>query len=223
MIVCIADLLSPADLGGVVSLLEKAAWDDGAKTAGWHAKTVKANQQLKAGPAADEIRSVVQASLARNDIFQAAALPRRVGSTLISRYESGMTYGDHVDDAVMGVGEARLRADIAVTVFLSAPETYEGGALIVNSTGGEADYKLAAGSAIVYPATTLHRVSPVTSGVRLAAVFWVQSLVRDADKREMLFDLDRAKRSIFAREGKSETFDLVAKSHANLLRQWVDV
>jgi PKHD-type hydroxylase len=223
MIVCIADLLAPAEVAWVTSLLEKASWEDGARTAGWHAKTVKANQQLKAGPVAEQIRGQVQAAIARNDIFQAAALPRRVGPALVSRYEPGMTYGDHVDDSVMGAGEERLRADIAVTVFLSEPKTYEGGALIVASTGGEADYKLSSGSAIVYPATTLHRVSPVTSGVRLAAVFWVQSLVRDADNREMLFDLDRAKRQMFAREGKSETFDLIAKSHANLLRQWAEV
>ncbi len=222
MIVCIGDLLDEPTLEKMRQSLGSATWDDGARTAGWHAKTVKANRQLAAGRTLNEIRESVLAALQKNDLFQAAGLPRRIGPPLVSRYEPGMTYGDHVDDALMGQGEGRLRADLAMTVFLSAPDTYEGGSLVISGTGGEQDFRLPAGSAVLYPATTLHRVAPVTSGVRLAAVLWVQSAVRDAGQREILFDLDRAKRQVFARDGKSGPFDLIAKSHANLLRRWAD-
>jgi PKHD-type hydroxylase len=135
-----------------------------------------------------------------------------------------MEYGPHVDAPVMGgVGNA-LRSDIAMTVFLDDPRSYEGGELVAHSSGGLAcEFKLEAGHAVTYPANTLHQVKPVLKGARNAAVLWVQSLVRDPAKRELLWDLENAKRNIFEREGKSAAFDAVSRSRANLLRMWAEV
>ena len=155
-----------------------------------------------------------------NPVFSGAVLPRRFAPPLFARYEPGMQFGTHMDNPLMGPDH--LRADISVTIFLTEPEDYDGGELVMETTGGEAGYKLAAGSAVVYPTTVLHRVEPVTRGLREVACTWAQSLVRRADEREILFDLDRVARAIFERDGKSEEFELINKSSANLKRLWVD-
>lgn len=225
MLVCIAGLLDAAALGEVRALLGAARFVDGARTAGWHAREAKSNRQAEAqDPAARRAGALVSAALLGNPVFRAAALPRRLRPVLFARYGEGEFYGAHVDDAVMGAAEAGgpLRTDVAVTVFLAAPDDYGGGELVVEDAGGEQAVKLAAGEAVAYPATTLHRVAPVTSGERLVAVTWAQSLVRDSAAREILFDLDAARRQVFAREGKGAAFDLIAKSHANLLRRWAE-
>lgn len=225
MIICISSLLDDAGLGKVRSLLDTARFADGSATAGWHAREVKANRQATSSdPATREASAVITEALMRNELFQAALLPRRLRPPLFARYAGGETYGTHVDDALMGMGEAQgpLRTDVSVTVFLAPPETYVGGELVIEDTAGEQRFKLGAGDAVTYPATTLHRVEPVTSGERIVAVTWVQSLVRDAARREILFDLATAERSIFRQEGKSATFDLIAKSRANLLRRWAE-
>ena len=129
-----------------------------------------------------------------------------------------MEYGSHVDDALMN----GIRTDVSFTLFLSDPDSYDGGALVIESSGGEDDIKLPAGSLVAYPSTTLHRVQPVTKGARLAAVGWARSFIRDPARRELLFDLDTARQSLFAREGKTAEFDLLSKSTANLLRMWAE-
>lgn len=221
MILCIADILTAAEAADLVAALDAVPFGDGRETAGWNARTVKRNlQALKTGPAADTA-AMVEAALRRNALFMSATLPRRIAPVLFSRYEPGMTYGTHLDDALVGE-EPKLRTDISLTLFLSPPDACDGGELVVESTAGEESWKLAAGSAVVYAASTLHRVEPVTRGARLAAVTWVESLVRDAAKREILFDLDNARRAIFAGAGKTREFDLVSKSHANLLRRWAE-
>ncbi|MEM6436188.1 MAG: Fe2+-dependent dioxygenase, partial [Cyanobacteria bacterium P01_D01_bin.115] len=134
------------------------------------------------------------------------------------RYDTGMEYGRHVDNALMG----NQRSDVSFTVFLSEPQDYDGGELVVEGAADEQCYKLAAGTAIIYPSSTLHRVEPVTQGTRLVAVGWVQSWIRDAAKRELLFDLDTVRRSLYTQSGKSNEFDLLSKSLANLMRQWVE-
>ena len=225
MLVCIAGLLDAATLRKVRSLLDAARFAGGARTAGWHARAVKANRQAVASdPAAREAGAVVSAALLGNEVFRAAALPLRLRPVLFARYGEGESYGPHVDDAIMGAADAGgpLRTDVAVTVFLAAPDEYGGGELVVEDAGGEQAVKLEAGGAVAYPATTLHSVAPVASGERLVAVTWAQSLVRDPAAREVLFDLDTARRGVFAREGKGRTFDLLAKSHANLLRRWAE-
>lgn len=152
-------------------------------------------------------------------MFQTVALPKQVSPIRFSRYEQGMSYGTHVDNAFMGE-DRRLRSDLSLTLFLSNPDTYQGGELVIESAQGEQSFKLPAGAMILYPSTTLHRVETVMEGVRLAAVGWVQSLVRDSNAREVLFDLETARRAIFAKHGKVPEFDLISKSYANLLRRW---
>ena len=218
MLVHIPNVLDPATLADVLSLTEALDWGPGAATAGWHARDVKTNTQALAGPVLERVRTTITEALEKNDIIRSMALPRRFFPPLISRARPGEGYGTHVDDAVIG-GTLGLRSDISVTVFLSDPATYDGGELIVDSLAGEEAAKARAGDAIIYPSTTLHRVEAVTRGERLVAVTWIESRVRDAGCREILFDLDRARRTIFQREGKSPTFDLVTKSYSNLLRR----
>lgn len=225
MIICISNVLDPGLLGKVRALLDIARFEDGRATAGWHARTVKENRQAaRRDPATREAAELVATALRANDVFRSAARPLRLRPPLFARYGVGETYGTHVDDALMGMDdpEGPLRTDVAVTVFLADPATYEGGELVIEDPAGEQAFRLGAGDAIAYPATTLHRVAPVTAGERLVAVTWAQSLVRDPARREILFDLETAKRRVFTEQGKGATFDLLAKSHANLLRQWAE-
>lgn len=219
MIIQLGQVLDSTVLANVLKMIEGLEFVDGRTTAGWHARTVKANQQAAGSPILDSLQKVLTEALRKHDVFQALALPARIGSPLISSYGIGESYGLHVDDALMGRDQP-LRTDLSVTIFLSEPDTYEGGELEVSTLGGLESAKFAAGDAALYASTELHRVSPVTSGRRLAAVTWVESLVRSAEDREMLFDLDRARRMIFETQGKTEAFDLVAKTYANLLRRW---
>jgi PKHD-type hydroxylase len=224
MILCIGEVLNAEELAELRKLAAEGTFGDGAKTAGWHARLVKHNEQLE-GPAGEAAAAKVAAALRRSGNFMSSAYPVKVRPPMISRYEPGQTYGSHVDDAIMGMGPsgARLRTDIAVTLFLSAPEDYEGGELTIDTTAGEQLFKLPAGAMVTYPADSLHRVAPVTRGVRLAAVTWVQSSVRDPAKREILFDLDRTRRALFDKEGKTAMFDTLSKTHANLLRLWAEL
>ena len=223
MIVCMARVLAPEELVGIAEHLRHGSFVDGKLTAGWHARQVKENRQLAPGAAADAAGRIVREALLRHEVFRSAALPLKLRPILFSRTEPGMGYGTHVDDAVMGRDEAITRSDISITVFLGDPAGYEGGELILESAGGESGYKLEAGSAIAYPSTGMHRVSPVTAGRREVAVTWAQSMVRSAERREILFDLDTARRAIFKAAGKSAEFDLIAKSYANLLRHWAEL
>lgn len=222
MIFTISDLLPPEELKEIVSILETAEFIDGKLTAGWHAKLVKHNQQLKTGTSATQLKSKIETALINNALFQTAIRPKKIHSLLFSRYQAGMSYDRHVDNALMGK-TIIWRSDVSFTLFLNSPNNYQGGELIVEGMQDDRPYKLEANSAIVYPSTTLHRVAPVTEGTRLVAVGWVQSLIRDAGDRELLFDLETARRSIFAQMGKTTEFDLISKSIANLLRKWAEI
>ncbi|MGF1457990.1 MAG: Fe2+-dependent dioxygenase [Leptolyngbyaceae cyanobacterium] len=190
---------------------------DGKLTAGWYAKQVKHNYQVK-GEEAKDLRSLIRSALSQHPLFQSAVRPKQIHSMLLSRYETGMEYGRHTDNALMG----QYRSDVSFTVFLSDPATYEGGEFVMEGADDERSYKYPAGSAIVYPSSTLHRVDPVISGVRLAAVGWVQSWVKDPAQREILFDLDTVRCSLYNQAGKTDEFDLLCKSLANLTRQWAE-
>jgi PKHD-type hydroxylase len=218
MILAIADVLSAAEVAEVRAALASATFVDGKATAGWSAQLVKANLQAAGGPELEGTRSLVQARLIENAVFALATRPKTVLGPLFSRYEPGHAYGAHVDDALMG----GVRTDVAFTLFLSPPDSYDGGELVIDGPAGEDSFKLGAGSAIAYPSTTLHRVAPVTRGQRLAAVGWVRSYIRDAAQRELLFELETARRRLFEREGKTADADLLAKCAANLLRMWCE-
>ena len=218
MIVAIADVLSAADVAEVRAGLASATFVDGKASAGWSARLVKSNLQAGAGPDLDRVRALVESRLTAHPVFALATRPRRIIGPLFSRYEPGHAYGTHVDDALLG----GVRSDVSFTLFLSPPESYEGGELVIDTPAGEEAFKLAPGSLVAYPATCLHRVLPVVRGERLAAAGWVRSYIRDAAKRELLFDLDTARRRLFDREGKTAEADLLAKCAANLLRLWCE-
>lgn len=220
MILTIDDILLPQDLEQFQSLLNQAKFVDGTLTAGWHAKLVKQNTQLsRESSLAESISKQVKVVLGENLLFQAVAYPKSIHSILVSRYGEGMSYGSHVDNAFMGRGR-QYRSDLSFTLFLNDPGTYEGGELCLELSDGDRAFKLSAGSVVLYPSSTLHQVKEVTSGFRLVVVGWIESCIRDPAKRELLFDLDTAKRSLFQTSGKTIEFDLIAKSHSNLLRQW---
>lgn len=224
LIICVPNVLTAEELETVHRELRGAAFVDGTATAGYSAREVKKNLQVSIDDENDsKLQEILRAAFARNVMLQVALLPAVKSKTLFNRYDVGMEYGLHVDSAVMGgVGDV-LRSDIAITIFLSDPNSYAGGELLMNMSGMEYGFKLEAGSAVAYPANTLHRVAPITRGARYAAVIWVQSQVRDGAKRELLWDLNRAKGATFKREGKSETFDAISRSYANLLRMWAEV
>lgn len=219
MLLCIGPVLDKDALEVARTTLLGGRFVDGRATAGWHARTTKAN--LQADPTDDRLaalrRSLTDAILA-NELFQMAVRPRRLSPLILSRYERGMRYGAHVDDAMMG----DLRADVSFTLFLSDPAGYAGGELVIDGPGGTQEFKLPPGSLVTYPSTTLHHVAEVTSGARYAAVGWAQSLIRDAARRELLFELDSARRALFRQGGKTAEFDLVTKSFSNLLRMWAE-
>ena len=219
----IQGVLNQEDIGAILDILATSEFVDGKKTAGYRAKRVKENEQLKKDPAsAATLDSLILDALKRSATFQSVAVPKRIHRPLFSRYSAGQQYGKHVDDALMDKPNA-LRTDLAVTVFLSDPEDYDGGELVIDTALGEQLIKLPQGDAIAYPASTLHRVAPVTRGERLAAVTWVQSYVRDADKREALSDLDKVKRYLDQHAAASQTTDLAHKVYSNLLRIWAEV
>lgn len=217
MFLSISSVLNAEKLERVKLLADDLEFRDGKATAGWHAREVKANRQAAPGPALRQIQRLLTDALRSHEVVRAAALPLRIVPPLLSRYAQKEHYGNHVDDALM-MTDPPTRSDLSVTVFLSDPASYAGGELVIVSPAGEEAIKLGAGDAVVYPSTTIHRVEPVTDGERFVAVTWIQSLVRDAALREILFDLDRARRQVFEREGKGAPFDLIAKAYANLLR-----
>lgn len=224
MFLRIDQVLTPEELKQLHCLFQAAPFVDGKLTAGTYAKAVKENQQLQGDSEAYERASeIVLAALRRNILFEAFAQPLAIRPILFSRYQEGMGYGTHMDNTLMGRGEDLTRCDLSLTLFLSDPRTYEGGELLLDTTWGEQSFKLAAGSMVVYPKIFLHRVAPVTQGVRLVAVTWVQSRVRDPLERELLFELDTVRHSLFEKYGKTEEFDLLCKVYANLLLKWVEV
>ncbi|TLY72198.1 MAG: Fe2+-dependent dioxygenase [Gammaproteobacteria bacterium] len=217
MQIVIGNVLTAEEVGTVVAALKRARFVDGRLTAGFAARAVKNNRQAAGSDRSLEtIRKLIAARLLSNEIFRLAVRPKALSALLFSRYEKSMHYGSHVDDALID----GMRTDVSFTLFLSDADAYDGGELVIESAAGEETFKLAAGSLVAYPATTLHRVAAVTRGVRLAAAGWARSFVRDAAQRELLFDLDTARRQLFARDGKSAEFDLIAKSFANLMRMW---
>jgi PKHD-type hydroxylase len=214
------NLLGPNELKRLQTLLATATFGSGAATAGKAARNVKDNLQAVADqPGMEEARSLVGAALGGSEAFRDHAFPQRMVPPLFSRYEPGMRYGEHTDNAVMG----NVRTDLAMTLFLTPPDAYDGGELVVDVDRDSRSFKLAAGSAVVYLASSLHRVEPVTRGTRLAAVTWVQSSVRDPTQREILIDLGTALRFVRARAPNTRETLSLAKARANLLRMWSDV
>jgi PKHD-type hydroxylase len=225
MLLHIPEVLSKEQVAGMRRAMEAAEWTDGRQTVGPQGAKVKRNQQLPdASPLRRELGEIVVAALARHPLYHAAALPLRTLSPRFNRYEGGGEYGFHIDGAVMATGasDVQVRSDISCTLFLSEPDEYDGGELIVSDTYGEHEVKLPAGDAIVYPSSSLHKVTPVTRGARIASFFWVQSLVRDDSARRLLLELDTAIRNLSASAADQASILQLTGVYHNLLRRWAE-
>lgn len=226
MMIHIPNVLSREQVARCRQVMDLAAWADGRITAGFQSSSVKRNLQLPdGGPEAAELGEMVLAALERAPLFMSAVLPRRVLPPMFNRYEQGMTFGSHVDNAIRtlrGTGE-RMRTDVSTTLFLSDPDEYDGGELVVEDTYGTHAVKLPAGDAIIYPATSLHHVTPVTRGARVASFFWTQSLVRDVTRRALLFDMDMAIIRLNHDVPNHPSVVQLTGVYHNLLRQWSEV
>ncbi|HEY9111255.1 MAG TPA: Fe2+-dependent dioxygenase [Rhodanobacteraceae bacterium] len=222
MLLHIEKVLDAAAVARMRTRLDAADWTDGRETVGPQGAEVKRNLQLpEASSLRVELGREVLAACARHPVFHAATLPVKILPPRFNRYENGGAYGPHIDGAVMALADgSQLRSDIACTLFLADPESYDGGELIVEDTYGEHEIKLTAGDAIVYPASSLHRVEPVTRGVRVAAFFWIQSLVRDESQRRTLLQLDTAIRELTAGAADPVAVKQLTGVYHNLLRQW---
>jgi PKHD-type hydroxylase len=226
MLLHIPQVLTADELVEFRQRLAQADWVDGAATAGAQAKLRKRNLQLPAdSEIGQQLSAKVAAALQRHPLFMSAAVPARILPPRFNRYEGGGTYGNHVDSAIHldPYNGARVRTDVSTTLFLSEPDEYEGGELIVEDNYGAHEVKLPAGDAIVYPATSLHRVEPVTQGTRLASFLWTQSMVRDDWQRHMLFELDMTIVKLRNQVGDTEEVVSLTGHYNNLLRQWAEL
>ncbi len=225
MLLHIPGILAPARAARMRQRLDTAQWTDGRETVGPQGSQVKRNLQLpEQSPTRAELGAEVLSALAANPLYHAAVLPARTLPPRFNRYEGGGQYGMHVDGAVMAMGgsDGWLRSDVSCTLFLSDPESYDGGELVVSDTYGEHEVKLPAGDLIVYPSDSLHRVEPVTRGTRLAAFFWVQSLVRDGQQRRLLLELDESIQKLTATGAERDALLRLTNLYHNLLRQWAN-
>jgi PKHD-type hydroxylase len=218
MQISIANVLTSEQVTALQSELTSVTFDDGRMTAGWAAALVKNNQQAIEDIRIETLLEDIVTRVVANPVFKTAVQPKRISKALISRYRLGNEYGRHVDNPLMD-GD---RTDVSFTLFLSDPASYDGGELVLQTPGGEETVKLPGGSLFAYPSTTLHKVTEVTRGERLALVGWVRSHIRSAEQRELLFDLETARLALFERHGKTQEFDLLSKTAANLMRMWVD-
>ncbi|MBB4087439.1 Fe2+-dependent dioxygenase [Sphingomonas carotinifaciens] len=226
MLIAIPDVLDGEGVARLRGLIDGAEWVDGNATSGPQSALAKRNAQLPEGsPAAREAGGMVLDALARSPLFIAAALPLKVFPPLFNRYAGGDAFGLHVDNAIriQRGSDFRIRSDLSATLFLSDPDSYDGGELVIEEQFGEQRVKLPAGHMVVYPASSLHRVTPVTRGTRVASFFWIQSMVRDDGARRILFELDQSVQDIAGRDGQDDptTIRLTGVYH-NLLRRWAE-
>ena len=227
MLVCVPNVLRKAEVAEFRGVMDAATWEDGRSTAGAQSAMVKKNEQLP--PNGDLSRTLgerVIKALAANPLFVSAAIPRHIFPPLFNRYGVGQHFGVHVDNAVRGdhLTGMRIRTDLSVTLFLSEPDEYDGGELVVEDYYGSHEVKLPAGDLVLYPATSLHTVTAITRGIRVASFFWLQSMIRDAHARSMIFDLDHAIQGLVERLGRNdaEVVKLTGLYH-NLIRYWAEV
>ena len=225
MLLHIPGVLTTDQVARCRETLQGQTWVDGRVTAGEQSALAKRNLQVpEDAPAARELGEMILTALGRNPQFVSGALPLRVFPPLFNRYDEGMGFGAHVDNAIRFAGPVRFRTDLSATLFLTDPADYDGGELIVEDTYGEHAIKLAAGDMILYPASSLHRVAPITRGSRWAAFFWAQSMVRSDAQRSLLYDLDNAIQVMTVKVGQGDPAVVsLAGTYNNLLRMWADV
>ena len=224
MLLVIPNVLDAQKLTRIRALLEHGQFVDGRLSAGKTAKRVKQNQELQSNAREmEQLNNLVMGSLVQHPLYQAAAMPYRVATPYYARYTRGMSYGDHVDDPVMGPPGGQYRSDVSTTVFLNAPDEYAGGELVVRTTYGEESLKLPAGHAVLYPSASLHHINEVSDGERLVAVTWTQSMLRSPEQRELMYKLYRARESLLQSQPDSEAATEVDHVYVNLMRMWSEL
>lgn len=224
MLLAIPNVLSQDQLTKISALLQGAQYIDGRLSAGVTARKVKKNHELPADSQLHgQLNSIVMNGLFNHPMYQAAVLPHRQATPFYARYQPGESYGFHVDDPVMGPMQGRYRTDVSTTVFLNNPEDYDGGEIIMQTQTGEQRFKLPAGSAITYPSGSLHRVAEVTRGERLVAVTWAQSMIRDADKRELLYNLYKSREALQSKYPDDQEVVKIDHTYINLMRMWSEI
>lgn len=223
MLTRLTGVLGRKQLDAAVKLVAGGRFVDGVQSAGMAAQRVKRNQELSVDEEQlRELNNLVMGSLVRHPVYRSAAMPLKVAAPYYARYSAGMSYGNHVDDPVMG-RDAIYRSDLSVTIFLSGPDEYDGGELIIQTAFGDQCVKLPAGDAVIYPSSSVHRVDEVTRGERLVAVSWIQSMVRDPDKRALLHELNLARETLLHERPDAEETTRVNHSYINLVRMWSEV
>ena len=223
MLIQLKNVLGPQELTIVKDLFAKANFADGKLSAGKVAAEVKNNREVASDdPTIEMLNKVVMGNLVRHPIYQRAALPLHIASPFYACYEAGMEYGEHIDDPVMGQ-QQRYRSDLALTIFINDPDEYQGGELVIQTEYGEQQIKYAAGNAVLYPATTRHRVEKITQGKRLVAVSWIQSLIKDNEKRNLLYQLSCAREKLLRKQSNEEHTKQVDHVYVNLVRRWSEL
>jgi PKHD-type hydroxylase len=226
MLLQIPEVLTQVEVARCRSLLDEAEWIDGRVTAGYQSGRVKDNMQLpESHPVAQQVGETIMAALEKNPLFMSAALPLRVFPPLFNRYSGGQSFGSHVDNSIRQVTGSphRVRTDLSATLFLAEPSEYDGGELVIEDVYGVQSVKLPAGDMILYPATSLHHVTPVQRGTRVCSFFWIQSMVRDDGERTLLFDLDTAIQRIAAGTPEHPSALQLTGVYHNLLRRWAEL
>ncbi len=227
MLNCIPNILSAEDVADFRSIMETAVWEDGRSTAGSQSALVKKNEQLVTDSnVARQLGERVIGALLANPAFIAAAIPLHIFPPLFNRYNVGQFFGEHVDNSIRGDKQTgmRIRTDLSVTLFLSEPDEYDGGELIIDDYNGGQEVKLPAGHMVLYPATSLHTVTPITRGSRISCFFWIQSMIRDAHARSMIFDLDNTIQDLVDRLGRdADEVRRLTNLYHNLIRYWAEL
>jgi PKHD-type hydroxylase len=224
MLTHIKGILDQNQLATAHKLIAAGKYSDGSTSAGMAARRVKHNEELVLDETQmSELNNLVMNSLVNHPVYRSAALPLRVAAPYYAHYTQGMSYGSHVDDPIMGMGSELYRSDVSITIFLSSPDDYDGGELVVQTAFGEQQVKLPAGDAVLYPSSSVHRVAEVTQGERLVAVTWVQSLVQEPEKRALLHDLNQARETLLQDKPDAAETRQVNQSYVNLVRMWADI
>lgn len=223
MMTRIQGVLDQQQLQTVQKLVSEGRFTDGGVSAGMAARRVKHNEELSLeGARLSELNNLVMGSLVKHPTYRSAAMPLRIATPFYARYTAGMSYGEHVDDPIMGQGDI-YRTDVSITIFLNNPDEYQGGELVIQTVFGEQQVKLPAGDAVMYPSSSVHRVAEVTEGERLVAVSWIQSLVRDPDKRALLHELNQARETLLHEKPDADETRQVNHSYINLVRMWSEI
>ena len=224
MLTHIKGILDQNQLAAAHKLIAAGKYSDGSSSAGMAARRVKHNEELTLTQAhMSDLNNLVMNSLVNHPVYRSAALPLRIAAPYYAHYTKGMSYGEHVDDPIMGQGSELYRSDISITIFLNSPADYDGGELVIQMSFGEQQVKLPAGDAILYPSSSTHRVAEVSRGERLVAVSWVQSLVQEPEKRALLHDMNQARETLLRDKPNAEETRQVNQSYVNLVRMWSDI